>query len=845
MRSLATRFVPVLTLALAACTNNKPSDDTDADTDTIDIDDTDTDTDVQDTDPDDTDTDVTDTDTDLGPLTVADLNVGDLVVTEFMSDPVACADPNGEYIEVFYRGTRPVDLNGLVLSNSTTSVTNTKTTIVQPGSYVLLVRQSSGANCYGMVGDWVYPTLSLADAGDEIKLGYGVTVFDEVDFTGSGWADSVPGSSYGFGNAAIDSTNNDNPDNWCIASTNDVLGATQDHGHPRAETACRFDPSDTAAEDAPVDLMLTEIMDYGPDANVRYIEVYNPNSTPVSLDGWRLDLYNNGSPAAAKIPLTSSAVLGAGETWVVAAPTMTSPVLSGTNLQISEGCAPDQYDAYIAGDGNDAVILSYRGFAVDVYGAPGVNGTGTAWDYTDGNAARKDNIRSPAATWSASEWTISASVQPPATWVDPSICRFDEAYVPPVVGDTNDTFVDTSNLFDGDTFETGMGDTGTIPTFDAIGSLQPGELVITEVMVNPTCGEESQYVEIMLLADHNISLDGLTLQIDALTVTFPVGANMRPYASYVLARTPTGQASGNCYFGGSPEVMRYSGMSIARTGSTLRLKSGAVILDSVVTNGLPARRGISWQFDPVFIDEDLSIDPPGTMNNDILNWCLAADSVSGSTDLGTPGLNNFCAPPLDTQDSSAPVDTDMDTGHTDILPLKSVGELAVGDLVITEFMADPASPCADEDGEYIEVLNNTAFRVDLQGLVVSTNSGSGSIGASLIVKPGVYAVLPRNPATTQCFRFGVSSAWKAAPYPANIALNQAGDVLSISTGAVTLDVVDFQAWTPVAYSGESWSLVPSVSTPAGNDTQSVWCRGGGSIGSQNIGTPGQQLTCTP
>ncbi|RMG28450.1 MAG: nuclease, partial [Bacteroidetes bacterium] len=40
-------------------------------------------------------------------------------------------------------------------------------------------------------------------------------------------------------------------------------------------------------------------------------------------------------------------------------------------------------------NGNDALALYRHGELMDVYGQPGQNGTGTAWEYTDGWAYRK------------------------------------------------------------------------------------------------------------------------------------------------------------------------------------------------------------------------------------------------------------------------------------------------------------------------------------------------------------------------------------------------------------------------------------------------------------------------
>ncbi len=842
MRLNGLRLVPILVVVAAGCNNGGKSDDTDLDTDITNVDDSDTvDTDIsQDTDDSDT---LGDTDTGLAPLTVADLGVGDLVITEFMADPLACADPNGEYVEVYYKGTRAVDLKGLVLTNAAgNTVTNPNTTIVQPESYALLVRQTAAANCYGLTGDWTYPTLSIVEGGDDIKISYGATTFDEVDFRGGDWPERIPGYSLGFGYAP-DAALNDDPNTWCPSSETDLLGATSDYGHPREPTSCRLEGSDTAATEAPVDLMLTEVMDYGPDDGIRYVEIYNPNNTAVSLDHWQIIVYNDGNPTRHVIPLTASGLLQPDHTWVLAATSMTSPVLGGAAsapidpLLVSDGCSADQYDVAINGDGNDAIVLAYNGFAVDAYGVPGTQDT-TGWEYTDKVAYRHDNLRSPSAVWSAAEWTVVGT----GHWNEASICRFDEPYVPPATTDTGDSFHDSTPLFTGDTFDTSSpGDTDLPIVYDSLTTLSPGELIINEVMIAPTCGDESQYIEVTLLANHNVSLNGLTLLIDASSFTFSDLIGLRPGESTLLWRTPNAQPFANCYFGALTDGLKYSGLNILHSGSLIKIKSGAVILDSVNTTGLTDTMGVSWQFNPDFIDANLTIDPPGTVNNDIVNWCLSADPIAGTNDLGTPLASNSCAPIV--IDTDLPPDTDV-VPDTDVPPPpKNVTDLVVGDLVITEFMVDPSAPCADENGEYIEVLNHSAFQVDLQGLVVASGSGSGTIGSSLVLNSGGYAMLRRTPAATQCF--GNGSAVPTANYPATVALAQAGDFVSIGNGLTTLDLVDFTGWSPISFTGEAWSLALGNVTPTSNDTQANWCHSGTTIGSGNQGSPGLQLYCTP
>ena len=71
--------------------------------------------------------------------------------------------------------------------------------------------------------------------------------------------------------------------------------------------------------------------------------------------------------------------------------------------------------------------------------------------------------------------------------------------------------------------------------------------------------------------------------------------------------------------------------------------------------------------------------------------------------------------------------------------------LLVGDLVITEIMADP--PGADSGREWFEIYNASATEFDLRGLVLlhsredSTDANIHEIGRSLMVGPDDYVVV--------------------------------------------------------------------------------------------------------
>lgn len=64
-------------------------------------------------------------------------------------------------------------------------------------------------------------------------------------------------------------------------------------------------------------------------------------------------------------------------------------------------------DSVINVNGNDAIELYWQGSVVDVYGNnSGVDGSGEAWEYTDGWAYRVDGT-AVSSSWSRFDWTVN------------------------------------------------------------------------------------------------------------------------------------------------------------------------------------------------------------------------------------------------------------------------------------------------------------------------------------------------------------------------------------------------------------------------------------------------------
>lgn len=120
--------------------------------------------------------------------------------------------------------------------------------------------------------------------------------------------------------------------------------------------------------------------------------------------------------------------------------------------------------------------------------------------------------------------------------------------------------------------------------------------------------------------------------------------------------------------------------------------------------------------------------------------------------------------------------------------------LVPGQIVVSEVMPDPTK-VADTAGEWFEVFNPLAVAVDIGGLVVESQKGSGvenfTIAGNLLVQPGAFAVLGANADSAANGGVTVDYAWGSA-----IALGNSNDFVRIRTsGGTTLVQVNWTSTT--------------------------------------------------
>jgi len=151
---------------------------------------------------------------------------GTLVINEFMADPNAVTDANGEWFEVYNRGASAVSLlNYRIASGNDAGVTITSSVSVPAGGYVVLARVASSATNGGVTAAYAYGTgITLANTSDWLSLrdAAGATV-DSV-----AWTSTTAGAAWGVKDASL-SNSTVSTTNWQLQTS--IFGAG-DKGTP-------------------------------------------------------------------------------------------------------------------------------------------------------------------------------------------------------------------------------------------------------------------------------------------------------------------------------------------------------------------------------------------------------------------------------------------------------------------------------------------------------------------------------------------------------------------------------------------------------------------------------------
>ena len=253
-------------------------------------------------------------------------------------------------------------------------------------------------------------------------------------------------------------------------------------------------------------------------------------------------------------------------------------------------------------------------------------------------------------------------------------------------------------------------------------------------------------------------------------------------------------------------------------GVLVRIENG-VVTEEQTSDG-------RWAIDGVWVDDLFDVEP-GLVN-------------AGDTFDAVQGILHFS---YDSFKIVPRTSSDLSGWNRTCEGERWIWDVTEGELIITEFMADPDNDgaCSDSTSEYVEIVYNpTATQsLDIRGLQLADSGSSKVIGDHVVLSPGDHAWI--SVGTQSCY--GLANVQLGST---SFSLNQGGDSIALSyqdiDGSVsTFDSVSYTAdWVE---SGVSIQLEPSSTDATANDDLGNWCMSTEAIGTtSDLGTPGQTNT---
>lgn len=614
-------------------------------------------------------------------------------------------------------------------------------------------------------------------------------------------------------------------------------------------------PAEEWAEDAcadllPGDVVITEYLNDpdGTDTGREYVELHNPLSVPVSLEG--LTLHASRSDGSQE------------KTFLFDAPLSLAPGDYLVLGDVREGTVPAHVD------------LSYG----DSLGALG-NSSGRLGLRCGSRVVDEVPLTAPAKSGVARVYDgrlvpDSAGNDDPTRWCDSEGSTVGGGFQGSP-GAANAPCAPTEGASGG---EAGVERCSPLEGLAARPVRWPrvGELVITELMVNPIGDDTSaEWVEVLALAP--VDLNGLTVGSDTSgtrlqgtqCLSLPAGG------SALLARRADAVLNG-----GLPTPLATFGVDLRNAGGVVLVRAGDVVVDAVEYG--PAREGVATQ---------VSVERANASDNDSLSsWCPARERYGERGNLGTPGRGNARCTEGDTDagtadggggdagasdagrdagssgggstDGGRDAGSTSDAGPRDAGPpdagppdagppgstcidrvtgrARAVRVPEVGSLVLTELMADP-TVVADGVGEWVEIL--ATREVDLNGVTMMNESGASTpldAALCLSLRTGSRAVLARS--LDPALNGGLPAV--LATFSFNLANTAGARSLRLMRDGRVLDAI---SWSNAATPGVSWQVDPASSDAQRNDLPGSFCAAPSSAryGLGDRGTPGLENRACP
>lgn|GEM_PF-472999 len=631
---------------------------------------------------------------------------GDLVITEYMKDPDTVTDTNGEWFELFNVSGVEVTLEGCIIrDNGSNTHTIGSEVLVPSNAYVVLARNGTSGSNGGVSAAYEYGgSFQMSNSSpDAIIVECGGQTIDAVAY-GSGWP-SQTGVAAQLDPGSLTTTANDDAANWCQAPTawsggdlgspgqanptcsgqvdpcdgvtcnagetcvdgtcvsNDpCVGVTCNAGETCVDGTCV--PDSTGNAPGAGDVIFSEVFydGAGSDDGKEWIELHNTTGGTLDLDGCTFEdpqashTINNGGP----LEIAPGGYLLLAET-----------ADSGANGGLP---APD----YVFGttpslnNDGDTLTLTCGTTTVDVlnYGANGFP------DPTDG---RSIELNSGSLTGSAndtgSNWCAAADTDPLATvgWGTPGAantcggggsgggcddppgptCNNGAVEVYEATGDGSSgtctyAVASTTPCTGGDICEAGACvDPANSNVFSAFIFGQAGDLVITEIMFNPSVinDTDGEWIEVFNYSVDDLDFSGCTITSsgDAIHTIAPNGSLVIPAFEFAVFGV-----NRDIYSNGGVAVdYEYSGVTLTNSsGDDVSISCDATLIDAVdYSAGFPLPNGASLQFDDTTFQGAATKAQATTDNDSAANWCATASGTTYGTgdNAGTPkDFNGNC-----------------------------------------------------------------------------------------------------------------------------------------------------------------------------------------------------------
>lgn len=562
---------------------------------------------------------------------------GELLVTEFLTDPALGDGTLGEWIELYIGA--DLDLNGMTFGKSLDSPYATVSDVaclpILANSYVLIAKSADPAENGGLpVVDWWNPKVSLTNDASNLVVGVqNKLAMTSTELDATAWATTADGKARQFPAQLVpaavpfDTTINDDPTQWCDASQPFGLG---DLGTPRAENlGCEVVPPMDQCTD-PITMMPRPIVH--PVAGDLLLTEIHPDPDALIKSG------GAGEPAGEWFELYAATAfdlngLELGNTFPTKKHTVTSamclPVVADSYVllaQVGKPLAPPNPDDLAGNGGLPTPRYAYTGLSLSNTGGSLYVGLGdlaldTITSYPKPAVGKATQLGDEA---------VCITAAPLDTACNDDFAKWCAATTVYGLGDFG-TPQAQNVACGGGNMDPMCLDTATQMTRPIVAP-KPGDLVINEFLSDPTIVTDAngEWFELAVLAD--VDLNDLKIinkpNVDMATLAAAKPLLVSPdclratAGSFVLfAHNADPMINGNL-----PPVDHVVSTSLGNASGGITIGLGDVLLH---TTGwaLAQKAGKSAALDP-----DGKLDPMNT-SADGPPWCTSVDA-------GTPKLEN-------------------------------------------------------------------------------------------------------------------------------------------------------------------------------------------------------------